>query len=126
MTETEQLREKLAELTTILNAIPPACGLARELVERRIEGVKKEMQEKQQKGDAGKTTDELDPRRVLATARDILKHYSQFISAEDGWETKNIQQAINAINFMAGTEAEPLKWEKQPHQSELEAKNEQG
>lgn len=38
-------REKLAELTTILNAIPPACGLARELVERRIEGVKREMQE---------------------------------------------------------------------------------
>ena len=37
-------REKLAELTTILNAIPPACGLARELVDRRIEGVKKEMQ----------------------------------------------------------------------------------
>ena len=44
MTETEQLRENLAELTTILNAIPPACGLARELVERRIEAVKKEMQ----------------------------------------------------------------------------------
>lgn len=120
----EQLREKIAELTTILNAIPPVCGLAWELVKRRIEGVMKEMQEKQQKGDAGKTTDELDPRRVLATARDILKHYSQFISAEDGWETKNIQQAINTINFMAGTEAEPLKWEKQPHQSELEAKNE--
>lgn len=117
-------RETLAELTTITNAIPPACGLARELVERRIEDVKKEMQGKQQKGDAGKTTDKLDPRRVLATARDILKHYSQFISAEDGWETKNIQQAINTINFMAGTEAEPLKWEKQPHQSELEAKNE--
>ena len=37
-------REKLAELTTIANAIPPACGLAKELVERRIEGVKKEMQ----------------------------------------------------------------------------------
>ncbi len=37
-------REKLAELTTILNAIPPACGLARELVEKRIEGVKKEIQ----------------------------------------------------------------------------------
>lgn len=42
-------RERLAELTTILNAIPlyrleAACGLARELVERRIEGVKKEMQ----------------------------------------------------------------------------------
>lgn len=44
MTETERLREKLAELTTVLNAIPPACGLARELVEKRIEGVKKEMQ----------------------------------------------------------------------------------
>lgn len=40
----EKNREKLAELTTILNAIPPACGLARELVEKRIEGVKKEMQ----------------------------------------------------------------------------------
>ena len=40
----EQLREKLAELTTIYNAIPPACGLARELVEKRIEGVKKEVQ----------------------------------------------------------------------------------
>ena len=37
-------REKLAELTTIANAIPPGCGLARELVERRIEGVKKEIQ----------------------------------------------------------------------------------
>ena len=37
-------REKLAELTTISNAIPPACGLARELVQKRIEGVKKEMQ----------------------------------------------------------------------------------
>ena len=41
----EKNREKLAELTTILNAIPPACGLARELVERRIEGVKKQLQE---------------------------------------------------------------------------------
>ena len=40
----EKNLEKLAELTTILNAIPPACGLARELVEKRIEGVKKEMQ----------------------------------------------------------------------------------
>lgn len=45
----EKNREKLAELTTILNAIPlyrleAACGLARELVEKRIEGVKKEMQ----------------------------------------------------------------------------------
>ncbi len=55
MTEIDRLREKLAELTTIANAIPPACGiflqqfretleLARELVERRIEGVKKEIQ----------------------------------------------------------------------------------
>lgn len=49
MTELEQLRENLAELTTILNAIPlyrleAACGLARELVERWIEGVKKEIQ----------------------------------------------------------------------------------
>lgn len=44
MTELDRLREKLAELTTILNAIPPACGLARELVEKRIEGVKKEIQ----------------------------------------------------------------------------------
>jgi len=40
----EKNREKLAELTTILNAIPPACGLARELVEKRIESVKREMQ----------------------------------------------------------------------------------
>ena len=45
MTEIERLREKLAELTAILNAIPPACGLARELVERWIEGVKKQLQE---------------------------------------------------------------------------------
>lgn len=45
MTEIERLREKLAELTTIANAIPPACELARELVERRIEGVKKQLQE---------------------------------------------------------------------------------
>lgn len=50
-------REKLAELTTIANAIPPACGiffyseqfretleLARELVKRRIEGIKRDMQ----------------------------------------------------------------------------------
>ena len=43
--DAEKSREKLAELTTIYNAIPPACGLARELVEKRIEGVKKEMQE---------------------------------------------------------------------------------
>lgn len=40
----EQNREKLAELTTILNAIPPACGEAMELVKKRIESVKKEMQ----------------------------------------------------------------------------------
>ena len=44
MTELDRLREKLAELTTIANAIPPACGLAKELVEKRIEGVKKEIQ----------------------------------------------------------------------------------
>lgn len=44
MAEIDRLRERLAELTTIANAIPPACGLARELVERRIEEVKKEMQ----------------------------------------------------------------------------------
>lgn len=43
MTELERLRENLAELTTVLNAIPPACGLARELVEKWIEAVKKEM-----------------------------------------------------------------------------------
>lgn len=41
----EKNREKLAELNTISNAIPPACGLARELVERRIDGVKKQLQE---------------------------------------------------------------------------------
>lgn len=40
----EKNREKLAELVTIQNAIPPACGLARELVQKRIEGVKREMQ----------------------------------------------------------------------------------
>lgn len=53
----ERNRENLAELVTIQNVIPPACGiffyseqfretleLARELVEKRIEGVKKEMQ----------------------------------------------------------------------------------
>lgn len=45
MAEIERLREKLAELTTIQNAVPAACGLARELVERRIEGVKRELQE---------------------------------------------------------------------------------
>jgi len=42
--DAERNRKKLAELTTIQNAIPPACGLARELVEKRIEGVKREMQ----------------------------------------------------------------------------------
>lgn len=41
----EKNREKLAELTTIANAISPACGLARELVQKRIDGVKREMQE---------------------------------------------------------------------------------
>lgn len=45
MTEVERLREKLAELTTIYNAIPPACGEAQELVQKRIEGVKKQLQE---------------------------------------------------------------------------------
>ncbi len=44
MTELDRLREKLAELTMILNAIPPACGEAQELVKKRIEGVKKEIQ----------------------------------------------------------------------------------
>lgn len=44
MTDHDKLREKLAELTKILNAIPPACGEAMELVKKRIEGVKKEMQ----------------------------------------------------------------------------------
>lgn len=43
--DAEKNREKLAELTTILNAIPPACGLARELVQKRIEGVKKQLQQ---------------------------------------------------------------------------------
>ena len=43
--DAEKNREKLAELTTILNAIPPATVLAKELVERWIEGVKKEMQD---------------------------------------------------------------------------------
>lgn len=33
-----------AELTMILSSIPPACELARELVERWIESVKREMQ----------------------------------------------------------------------------------
>lgn len=37
-------REKLAQLDTILYAIPLSCGETRELVERRIEGVKKEIQ----------------------------------------------------------------------------------
>ena len=40
----DHLREKLAELTTILNAIPPACPEARDLVQARIYCVKKEMQ----------------------------------------------------------------------------------
>ena len=40
----EKNREKLAELVTIQNAIPPACREAQELVKKRIEGVKKEMQ----------------------------------------------------------------------------------
>lgn len=40
----DYLREKLAELTTIANAIPPACTEAQALVQARIEGVKKEMQ----------------------------------------------------------------------------------
>lgn len=44
MTEIEKLREKLAELTTMANAIPPACELARELVEKWISEVKREMQ----------------------------------------------------------------------------------
>lgn len=44
MTEIDRLREKLAELTTISNAIPPACGEAQEFVKKRIEGVKKEIQ----------------------------------------------------------------------------------
>lgn len=43
--DAEKNREKLAELTTIANAIPPACGLAKELVQKRIEGVKKQLQE---------------------------------------------------------------------------------
>lgn len=42
--EVEKNRENLAELVTIQNAIPPACGLAKELVEKRIDGVKMEMQ----------------------------------------------------------------------------------
>ena len=46
----EKNREKLAELVTILNAIPPACELARELVEKRIEGVKKEMHRPEEQG----------------------------------------------------------------------------
>ena len=40
----ERNREKLAELITIANAIPPVCATARELVEKRIEGVKREIQ----------------------------------------------------------------------------------
>ena len=41
---TDHLREKLAELTTILNAIPPACPEARALVQARIDSLKQEMQ----------------------------------------------------------------------------------
>lgn len=40
----DYLREKLAELTTIYNAIPPACPEAQALVKVRIDSVKKEMQ----------------------------------------------------------------------------------
>lgn len=40
----DHLREKLAELTTIYNAIPPACPEALALVQARIDSVKKEMQ----------------------------------------------------------------------------------
>ena len=45
MTEIERLREKLAELTTIYNAIPPACPEAQKLVQARIDSVKKEIQD---------------------------------------------------------------------------------
>ena len=41
----DHLREKLAELTTIANAIPPACPEALALVKARIEGIKLELQE---------------------------------------------------------------------------------
>ena len=51
MTELDRLREKLAELTMILNAIPPACGEAQELVKKRIEGVKKQLQESEARGE---------------------------------------------------------------------------
>lgn len=44
MTDTDHLREKLAELITIYNAIPPACPDAQALVQVRIDAVKKEMQ----------------------------------------------------------------------------------
>ncbi len=44
MTKIERLREKLAELTTIYNAIPPACPDAQALVQARIDSVKKEIQ----------------------------------------------------------------------------------
>ena len=40
----DYLREKLAELTTIYNAIPPACPDALALVQVRIDSIKKEMQ----------------------------------------------------------------------------------
>lgn len=43
-TNAGHLREKLAELTTIANAIPPACTDAQALVQARINSVKKEMQ----------------------------------------------------------------------------------
>ena len=39
----DHLREKLAELTTIANAIPPACPDAQALVQARIDSVKREM-----------------------------------------------------------------------------------
>ena len=41
---TDHLREKLAELTTIYNAIPPACLEAQALVQVRTDSVKQEMQ----------------------------------------------------------------------------------
>ena len=40
----DHLREKLAEPTTIYNAIPPACPDAQALVQARIDSVKKEIQ----------------------------------------------------------------------------------
>lgn len=47
----DHLREKLAELTTIYNAIPPACPDAQALVQARIDSVKKEMQESEAAGE---------------------------------------------------------------------------